>query len=373
MKILYSCLSESWGGMEMITLTFVKELLKRDCSVILLCVENSRIHLEANKNKIITHPIKISPTNFFKNLKTIAAIIKSEKFDLIHTQASKDLWLIVPALKLAGSKIPLVLTKQVGSFVIKKDLIHSFLYKRVDKAFAISNVIKKNLIDTTPLTEDKIEIVFNGIDTDKFSPENSNRKKIRDEFEVKDDEILIGMLARFSPGKGHEEFLQAAEILSKKYSHLKFIMVGEASRGEDQYANQIKKVSKELNLNNVIFTGFRTDINDILSAMDIFAFPSHAEAFGIALAEALSMGVPSVCANTDGVLDISVDGETSLLFEKQSSSDLAEKLERLILDIELRKKFSSNSRKRAKQLFDLKIIMDKTVNIYNKLISNRKN
>lgn len=373
MKILYSCLSQSWGGMEMITLTFVKELLKRNLSVLLLCIEGSRIHKEAIKTNIKTHTIKIAPLYYFNNLIQISKLIKNEKIDLIHTQASKDLWLLVPALKIIGSNIPLVFTKQVGSFIIKKDFLHNFLYNRVNKAFAISSVIKKNLLQTTSLTEDKIEIVYNGVDTKKFNPNNLNRDKIRKEFNIKDEDILIGMLARFSPGKGHEEFLQAAKILSDKFSNLIFMIVGEASRGEDEYANKIKELSKKLNLNNVIFTGFREDTNNVLAAMDIFVFPSHAEAFGIALVEALSCGIPSVCANADGVLDIAVDNETSLLFEKQNYFDLSEKLQTLICNDNLRNIFSKASEQRAKKIFDLNNSMEKTINIYNELIANRNN
>ncbi len=372
MRILYSCFSESWGGMEMITLTFVKELLKRNFSVELLCIENSRIHKEAEKDRIPNIPIKITAISLLNKIFKLAKIIRNQKIDLIHTQASKDLWLIVPALKLINSGIPLILTKQVGSFVVKKDKLHSFLYKRVNKAFAISNVIRKNLLETTCLTDDKIELVYNGIDTEKFNPAKSNRAKVRSEFNIKEDEIIIGLLARFSPGKGHEEFLEAANILSKKFSNLKFIIVGEPSRGEDEYANLIKMKVEKLNLKNTIFTGFRSDTNDVLAAMDIFVFPSHAEAFGIALAEALSTGVPSVCARADGVLDIAVDGETSLLFEKQNYLDLSEKLEILISDKKIRDKLSYASRERAKKIFDLSITMNKTIRIYNELTSKQK-
>ncbi len=372
MKILYSCLSESWGGMEMITLTFVKELLKRNFEVDLLCLENSKIHKEATNEKINVLPIKISILNYLISLFKISNQIKKSNYELVHTQASKDLWLLVPALNLINSKIPLILTKQVGSFIVKKDFLHRVLYHRVTKAFAISSVIRNNLLSTTTLTEDEIEIVYNGIDTQKFNPENSDRIKIRKEFEIKDDEIVIGMLARFSPGKGHEEFLKAAKLLSDKYSNLKFLIVGEASHGEDEYANQIRILAKELALDNVIFTGFRRDTNDMLAAMDIFVFPSHAEAFGIALAEALSMGVPSVCARADGVLDIAVEEQTSLFFKKESYLDLASKTKLLIDDKSLREKLGNNSRERAIQLFDINISMDKTIKIYNELIEESK-
>lgn len=371
MKILYSCLSKSWGGMEMITLTFSKELIKRNNSVELLCPKESRIHVEACTTGIISHPVKASGYIHPLTVIKVAGIIKKGNYDLIHTQASKDLWILVPALKLIKSNIPLFLTKQVGSFIAKKDFLHRFLYKRVTKAFAISRVIKKNLVDTTPLEEDKIEIVYNGIDTEKFNPEKAEREKIRGEFSITDEEILIGMLARFSPGKGHEEFLAAAKNLSEKYNNLKFIVVGEASRGEDDYAESIKSLAKKYKLANVIFTGFRSDIPDLLAAMDIFVFPSHSEAFGIALAEAHSMAIPSVCSSSDGVLDIAVDNQTALLFESKNAEELSAKIEILIKNPQLRKELGVNARKRAIENFDLNVIMDKTIKLYSESLNKK--
>ncbi len=368
MKVLYSCLSKSWGGMEMITLTFVKELLKRNIQVELLCLKESRIHVEACSSGIITHPVKASGYFHPFTVMRVAYLIRKGKYKLIHTQASKDLWILVPALKLIKSHIPLFLTKQVGSFIIKKDFLHKFLYNRVTKAFAISRVIKNNLVETTPLNENKIELLFNGVDTEKFNPSKADRKKIREEFSINENELLIGMLARFSPGKGHEEFLAAARTLSAKFNHLKFLIVGEASRGEDEYAASIKKLATDYELKNVIFAGFRNDTPDILAAMDIFVFPSHAEAFGIALAEAHSMALPSVCSNSDGVLDIAVDGETALLFENKNADDLSAKLEILIKDSQLRMSLGMKARERALELFDLSVIMNKTIEHYIKSI-----
>ncbi|MDP3684552.1 MAG: glycosyltransferase, partial [Ignavibacteria bacterium] len=263
MKILYSCLSKSWGGMEMFTLTAIHQLLKRNIEVELLCFENSRLHKEAEKQKIIFHTLKTSgyfhPVQSFK----LSRLIRKSKFDLIHTQASKDLWVLVPALKIIGSKIPLFLTKQVGSFIIKKDKLHQWVYSRITYALAISEVIKRNLMDTCPLTEDKILLLHNAVDTKRFDPTKSDNNKVRKEFGFTDDEIVIGMLARFSPGKGHEEVLLAAEKLSKKFSNLRFFIVGEASRGEEAYAIQVKKLADDLQLKNVVFAGFRSDTPEV--------------------------------------------------------------------------------------------------------------
>ena len=369
MKIFYSCLSKSWGGMEMITLTFIRKLLERNFRVELLCIEESRMQIEANNLGLIIHPVRATGyLHPFTTLK-ISSLIKKNKYDLIHTQASKDLWLLVPALKIAQSKIPLFLTKHMGSFIVKKDFMHRFLYERVTKAFAISTVIKNNLMDTTPLVSDKIELLYNGVDVVKFNPEIAKRESIRKEFKISENEIVIGMIARFSPGKGHEEFLESVKILSSKLSNLKFIIVGEASRGEDEYANSIKSLAEKLAIKNIIFAGFRSDTPDVLSALDIFIFPSHAEAFGLALIEAMAMEKPSVCANADGVLDIAVDGKTNLLFQNKNADDLAAKTEQLIVDEKKRLLMGKAARERVLKMFDIEIITNKTIQFYNQSIN----
>ncbi len=372
MKILYSCMSRSWGGMEMFTITAVKQLLNRNIEVELLCFKDSKIHEEAVNKSIKVIPIQAK--SYFHPIQSlkIARKINISKYDLIHTQASKDLWIIVPALNILNSKIPLLLTKQVGSFVIKKDWLHRKLYKRLNYAFAISTVIKNNLIETCPIDEKQIKLLFNAVDTKKFDPTKVDSKKVREEFRITDNEIVVGMLARFSPGKGHEEFILAAKKLVKIFTNLKFIIVGEPSRGENEYAAKIKSLVENSALsNNVIFTGFRSDTPNVLAAMDVFAFPSHSEAFGIALVEAMSVAKPTVCSNSDGVLDITVDGETGLLFEKQNENDLADKIQKLISAPALRKKMGLNARARAISKFDIEVLTDRVIDYYKEALDRK--
>jgi glycosyltransferase involved in cell wall biosynthesis len=366
MKVLYSCLSKSWGGMEMVTLSAIKQLQKRHIHVELLCISESRIHIEANNIGMIIHAVNASGYfNPYSILRLVSIIYRGE-YDVIHTQASKDLWLLVPALKILRSEIPLILTKHVGSGIIKKDRFHRWIYERLTLALAISRVIRKNLLETCPLGEDKVRLLHNGIDTEKFDPDKISGSKVREEFNIGNDELVIGMLARFSPGKGHEEFLSAAEKLNTKYKNLKYL-IGEASRGENTYADSIKQLAEKYNLSNVIFTGYRSDIPQVIAAMDIFVFPSHSEAFGIALAEAMSMAKPSVCSNSDGILDVAVDNETSYLFENRNAVDLTKKIDLLINSPEIRIQFGIAARKRAVENFNIDILTDKVISIYDEL------
>ena len=112
---------------------------------------------------------------------------------------------------------------------------------------------------------------------------------------------------------------------------------------KDDYAEKIKSSIKEKDIDNLILTGYRSDIPELLAALDIFVFPSHAESFGMALIEAMSMKKASVCSSAEGVLDIAVDGETSYLFQKQNSVELTQEIKILVKDSALRNKFAEAS------------------------------
>lgn len=348
----------------MYTISSLKELLRNNVSVELLCIRNSRLHVEANSLGCIIHPVRAGGYFHPVSILKTSLIIRKNKYSIVHTHASKDLWVIVPALYLLRSTTLLFFTKHIGSGIVKKDFLHRLLYERINKLFAISSEIRENLLQTCPVNEERVYVLPNGIDTNRFNPGKVNRQKARADFKIKEDELVLGMLARFTPGKGHEEFLQAAKELNKEYVNLKYLLVGEASSGEEEYMKKIKALAAEYELPNVLFTGFRGDIPEVLSAMDIFVFPSHSESFGLALIEAMAMKKPSVCTNSGGLLDIAVDNVTSLLFVKNNTKDLKSKIKMLIDSRELRIELGENARKRIIENFDIKKIIPRALNFY---------
>jgi len=77
------------------------------------------------------------------------------------------------------------LTKQVGSFIIKKDFLHRWIYDRLTFALAISTAIQKNLMDTCPLPENKVLLLHNGVDINRFNPDNVNSKRFEENLELR--------------------------------------------------------------------------------------------------------------------------------------------------------------------------------------------
>ncbi len=280
--------------------------------------------------------------------KRLTCALVEFKPDVLHVHYSKDLHRAVPANLMSGRR-PLILTKQLGSAVAKRGPWHRFLYSKVTRATAISSFIRDNLEETTSLKRDRIDLVYLGTDTSKFSPQPAARDQMRRELGFKPGEVVIGMMGRLSPGKGFEDFLEAASGLGSP--QLRFLMIGGASRGEEAYAVSLKEKAVARLGPKLVFLDFRPDRERYLRAMDIFAFPSHAESFGLALCEAMATGLPCVAYAKDGVLDIVEDGVNGLRARVRDPQDLREKLFKLVSDAALAEKLGRAARKTVETKF----------------------
>lgn len=374
MNILISCLSKSWGGMEMFAVNSAQWLSSSNYNVFFLALKDSPI--EKALNFILKENILLLKKSSYFN---ISNIIKLRKFivrnniDLIHIQYSKDLWTISPALLLINKPIPLVFTKQLGSFVIKKDLLHKLIYKRVDAAIAISSIIKKNLLETTTIPEEKIHLIHNAIDLEKFNPQLFNKLTIRKNLNIEEDKIVFTHISRLSPGKGQDIVLKALNEIKEEVQDSIFLFVGSAQSDEKDYELSLLKMVDEFNLNSIVrFLGFRTDIPEILSITDVFLFPSFGEAFGISLVEAMAMGITSIVCRADGVLDILIENETSLTFERNDYKSLANLILKMSNDKNLRESLGKKSLNRAQE-FSSKNYIQKVSALYLKLLKNKFN
>jgi glycosyltransferase involved in cell wall biosynthesis len=304
----------------------------------------------------------------------LARALSRFRVDIVHSHHSKDLATLVPSLHLLRRRIPLVLSKRMGSAVRKTDPFHRFTYARVDRVLAISSVIRQNVVETTPMDPGKVLLLFDAVDTARFEPSRvHDREGSRRDLGVAPDEMLIGTVGRFSPGKGHEELLEAARILMTRGLRFKLLVAGEASYGERDYEQRIRALAQTLGLERIVrFSGFRRDVPEVMSALDLFVFPSHAEAFGLVLIEAMAMERPVVSTNCDGVLDIVVDGVTGLTVPPKDPVALAAAIERMLADGALRERSGKAGRQRVLELFDQEKQIDRLESLYAELMAEAR-
>lgn len=349
-----------------------KQLVRRGHQVWLACRPGSRLQHEAAAEEIRT--LACDVTGYFhpRIAWSLGRFIAREGVDLVHCQLSKDISTLVPAARLSGKRPPVILSKRVGSYLSKRDPLHRLTYAGVSRVLAISSVIHRNVLETTPVRQDRVITLHDAVDTDLFCPGRANRNALRGEFHLGEDVIVVGFVGRFSPGKGHEELLAAADTVRKQRKNVRFLVVGEASHGERQYELKIRSMARAVGLEDtVLFAGFRRNIPEVMAAFDILAFPSHAESFGVVLIEAMAMELPVVSTNCDGVLDIVVHEETGLFVPPRNAVQLAGALLRLIDDPGLRLQMGKAGRRRVLEMFDQQKQIETLVEIYRSVVAEK--
>lgn len=367
MEIIQSCGSASWGGLEMQTVKIAAALSARGHRVTMLCVGGSTLHRQAMEVGLMTMPLLGGVGGKAVAALRIAALLRRESWEVIHTHLSSDLGVLVPGIRLARWAGRLLLTKRMGSSLSKKDPLHRLLYRRVDNIFTVSEYVRQNVIDTCPVPPGKVHRMHNGLSLENYRPERYDRREVRRGLGIDPEALVIGIIGRLTPKKGHQEFLEAAAILARQYpDRLTFLIVGGASHEEEAYERKIQRrvAGDPLLQPRVVFSGFRSDIPRMLAAIDLLAFPSYKEAFGNTLLEAMAMGVPVVASNSGGVPEIIEAGISGILMPPRDGPALAAGLQKLIEDPEQRRRLAQNGREVVAQRFRFEDYIDRLEGVY---------
>jgi len=211
-------------------------------------------------------------------------------------------------------------------------LIGRFATRRFKALLFVSDAIRSPFDKAFPKLRDKFHTLLEGIEARSFAVENrmETRVHVRNEIGIPLDLPVVGMVGRVTPWKGQAEFLNAAPAILNRFPNTHFVIVGsvissdaEASSDEEYMRRLIDEV-KDLGLsNNVHFTGYRRDVNNLMASMDIFVLPSWEEPYGLVVTEAMSAGIPCVATGTGGVPEIAKNREHALLIPPKEPGAIA--------------------------------------------------
>jgi len=303
----------------------------------------------------------------FGAVKELTQIFKREKPDLVHTHASMSARI---AAKRAGAKIVYTRhsvfppSKKISKGLGKK--INGFVNNRLaDGIIAVAEAAKENLTDTG-VDEKKITVILNGVDG---LERVGDTEKIRERFGVKNGEKVVSIVARLEDIKGHMYFIEAADEILKTVPNVKFFIAGTGS-----YENTLKEKVKSLGLcENVIFTGFISDVDKLMNITDIQANASYGtEATSLALLEGMSIGIPAVVSDFGGNPGVIKNGKNGLVVPKKNSHALAEGIKKLLTDSECYKKMSDGAVKIFNETFTAKAMTKNTEDLYIKIIGKER-
>lgn len=268
--------------------------------------------------------------NYFGKSNEIVKLLKNKKIDIIHANTTA----VLEGIYLK-KKLKCKLIWHVHEIILKPAIINktiSYLIGRyADKCVAVSKAVKKHLIDSKFVDEDKVEVIYNGVDTERFNP-NVENKYLYKEWNIPDEAIKVGMIGRVNAWKGQNDFLDATEGLLKKNSNLYIFIVGSAFNGEEWRVGELKKkIADSQNKDRIIFSEFRTDTPEIHSFFDVLVLPStNPDPLPTVVLEAMGCGTPVVGYNHGGVTEMVINGETGLLAEVKNSKDLGRKIQQTL-------------------------------------------
>jgi glycosyltransferase involved in cell wall biosynthesis len=213
--------------------------------------------------------------------------------------------------------------------------------------FGVAEAQRPYLVDELGHPDDKIRVIYNGVDLAKFRA--STDRAILAEFGFAENDPVVGIVAVLRPEKDHVSLLRAARTVVEQLPRARFLIIGDGPTRP-----QLEALCTELGITpNVHFAGSRDDVARLLPAIDVFALTSTSECFPISVLEAMACARPAVCSAVGGIPEVIKDGETGYLVPPKNPLQLAARLVSLLRDPQTARRMGSAARARVEAEFDL--------------------
>lgn len=347
-KVLYFVDTMNMGGIQSLLINWISRFDRNKIQVdFLLLDDGKKYKLEENLKKLECKVYKLDdvwierPLDFMKESKALDRFFKDHHdYKAVHMHSSSKNFLVLKYAK--KFRIPIrIIHSHSTNFQTKslfKKIIGSILkiqlVKYATDFFACSKESGKWLFGNKVVNSDRFKVIHNAIDYDKFGFDEQIRKKIRQEFKIKDNELLVGNVGRFISLKNHTFLIDIFNEMLKINKNIKLIMVG-IGEEKEKIERKVKKLGIE---KNIIFAGFRKNVNELMQGMDVFLLPSLYEGFPVVSVEAQAAGLP--CFMSKNVITEETKITDNVIFI--SLKENASKWAKIILDYKISRKETKN-------------------------------
>lgn len=311
-------------------------------------------------------------TLIFPLSREIIKIIKQEKIDMVCCNNG---------IVNNQSGILAAFLARKGCVCIERNITEQFsltekiLAKLLDTIVAVSYGVKENM-KKLEINQNKIKVIYNAIESKIYTNVKRKKQDVFYEFNLNLSCPLIGMVGSVLRWKGQEILLLSLNRLRQTIPTIKCLIVGAISKTGDakEYFDELKELIKEYNMeDNVIFTGYRTDITDLMNAMDVIVHASITpEPFGRVILEGLLLEKPFIAANAGGPKEIIKHGETGLLYHPGDDIALSEGILWLLNHSKEAKEMGRKGKEWVLEKFDIKKRDLEYTEVFEKLLANTK-
>ncbi len=366
------------GGADSVVLDLIANLDHERFAIDLMVggqSELQRIHVPKDVNSLIFIPSlvrEINPLYDIPALRSIYRTIKDGQYDIVHTHTAKAGFLGRLAARLArtpyvihhlhGTTFPPTMSWPTRRFYISLEHLAA---RWCDTIIPVGNDLAESYLAQYIGRPEQYHVIHYPADLEAFLQAReltaADLARVRESLGVAPDDVVIGKVARLEKRKGFDYYIEAAKRLAPKHRNVKFLIVGEGDqRGDLQ--NQVDRA--QLN-GQVIFTGYRNDIAEVMATFDIFAFTSLWEGLPKVMVESAALGKPIVTFAVEGAREMVDDGETGYIVPSRDVDALAQRLEELSSDRLLRERMSACMLERfAPESWSLRGVVSQITDIY---------
>lgn len=298
--------------------------------------------------------IKIMKYFYCKNPFLIKKL-KNKNYDIEIAFLEGDSTVLIANRKNNSKKIAWVHT-DLNKYRVINNNLEKESYQKIDKIICVSGDSKKSILKLYPETKEKVQVIYNPVDKDNIL--KKSKEKTEESFNKNKANIIS--IGRLVYAKGYDILLKSHNKLIKEELDYNLIILGEGPERK-KLENYIKENGLE---NNTQLLGFKENPYSYLKKADIFVSSSRYEGFSLVVAEAMCLEKPIIATKCTGPSELLENGKYGLTAEVENIEDLAEKIKKLILNKELRKKYSKLSKERA-EIFDIKKTMKEIEDLLN--------
>ena len=228
----------------------------------------------------------------------------------------------------------------------------------------VSHALHEHLSKNRRIAGNRIALIYNGVELDTLNDSREKTVTIRKELNISPDSPLIAAVGRMVWQKGFEYFIRTIPELVHNIPEARFLLVGDGP-----LRTNLESLARNLKIDNtVIFTGFRSDIQELLAAIDILTVPSILEGFPMIILEAMAMATPIVATQIQGITEQISNGQEGILVPPENSEALTAGLIRMITDKTLATKLSHAARRRVEKYFSVEKMASDTQDVYLSLL-----
>lgn len=379
------------GGAEVVIANLIRRLPRSEFEVHLIAPNGQRLLRTAEEHGAITHvfpfphfystSLQRGERTWFNPISTaydlllvtlnalrVSRILVESQIDVVHTNAIMSHLIGAFACALARChlvwKVDDIISPKLGAGAARP------LFGWIGGHFADLIVPPSNAVASSlrvGRANSQVRVVYNGVDCRRFAPDPA--MGARQSLGLGSESVVIGIIGRVTPWKGHRVFLEAAKKIAEVEEKCQFLVVGDTAFDHPGYLEELRKLTEKLGLlDRVLFTGFREDVLSVMKAIDILVVPSVLpDPCPLVVLEGMACGKPVVASRIGGIPEQVEECVTGYLFEAGNVPDLAQALLELVRNSALREQFGTRARTRAEKNFSLEVFVDAMANIYRSI------